>query len=70
MHFFFTKICRTTDEYVLHELKSVSTEAVVYYILYTVEPHYKEVRYNKTLLIYNKVNLLVPALYISLVFLP
>ena len=52
----------------------------------TVEPRYKEVRYNKTLFIiqwnlvikrsditkpsYNKVILLVPALYISLFFYP
>ena len=35
---------------------------------YTVKPRYKEVRYNKTS--YNKVILLVPALYISLFFYP
>ena len=35
----------------------------------TMEPRYKEVGYNKTLL-YNKVILLVPALYISLFFYP
>ena len=34
----------------------------------TVEPRYKEVGYNKTR--YNKVILMVPALYISLFFLP
>ena len=37
--------------------------------LSTVEPRYKEVGYNKSLL-YNKVILLVPALYISLFFYP
>ena len=35
----------------------------------TVEPRYKEVRYNKTLL-FNKVTLLVPALYISVFVYP
>ena len=35
----------------------------------TMEPHYKEVRYNKTLL-FLKIILLVQALYISLCFKP
>ena len=38
-------------------------------IMNTKEPHYKEGGYNKPSL-YNKVNLLVPALYIICVFLP
>ena len=53
----------------LHSCESKNEVWFIYLLSsYTVEPHYKEVGYNKTS--YNKVILLVPALYISLFFCP